>query len=176
VNVNIPLLFVASIISDVDLLIPSLEHRGPTHSLIIFILLFLPAFTLYGKIAAPYFIALAQHSLIGDYLTGEGIQLLWPIASNWYGTGISMTSLTIIVLEWISFLTCLGSMLKAKDASTLFQHHPSNLVLSIPLFTLLLPTLLGFPISVPSELIIPHITFLIILTVSESFSPQSKSF
>ncbi|MFQ5836465.1 MAG: hypothetical protein ACE5HG_01280 [Candidatus Bathyarchaeia archaeon] len=47
--------------------------------------LFLPAFLLFGKRATPYFVALIQHSPIGDYLTGAGIQLLWPIASDRYG-------------------------------------------------------------------------------------------
>ena len=32
VDVNIPLLSIASVIVDVDILIPSLKHRGPTHS------------------------------------------------------------------------------------------------------------------------------------------------
>jgi len=166
VNVNIPLLFVASVISDVDLLIPGLEHRGPTHSLILFFLLFLPAFLLYGKRATPYLIALAQHSIIGDYLTGGGIQLLWPIASNWYGAGISMISLTIILLEWTSFLTFLTIMLKTRDAWALFQHHPSNLLLSIPVLTVLLPPFFHFPLPVPIELVIPHLTYLAIFALS----------
>jgi len=165
VNVNIPLLFVVSIISDIDLLIPGLEHRGPTHSLIIFSLLFLPIFMIYGKRATPYFIAMIQHSILGDCLIGGGIQLLWP-ATIYYGIGIKITSLTNILTEWILFLTSLTIMFKAKDTWTLFQHHPSNLLLSIPVFTVLLPTLLSFPLSVPLELIIPHLTYLTIFTFS----------
>ena len=76
VNVNIPLLLVASVISDVDLLIPGLEHRGPSHSLILFCFLFLPTFVLYGKRTMPYFITLAQHSIVSDCLIGGGTQLL----------------------------------------------------------------------------------------------------
>jgi len=89
VNANIPLLFLASTLPDIDLLIPSLEHRGPTHSPIVFCVLLLPAIIIYKKRAIPYFLALAQHSLLGDYLTGEGVQMLWPLTSRWYsGTGI----------------------------------------------------------------------------------------
>jgi len=164
--VNIPLLFVASVVSDVDLLIPGLVHRGPAHSLIIILLLLLPAFLLYGKRATPYLAAMAQHSIIGDYLTSEGVQLLWPIAVDWYGVGFAMTSLTNILAEWILFVASLTIMLKAKDAWTLFQRHPSNLLLSIPVFTVLLPTLLSFPLYVPLELIIPHLTYLAIFTSS----------
>jgi len=166
VDMNIPLLFVASVVSDVDLLIPGIRHRGPTHSLIIILLIFLPAFFLYGRRATPYFAAVAQHSIIGDYLTSEGVQLLWPIAFDWYGVGFAMTSLANILVEWLFFLASLTIMLKAKDAWTLFERHPSNLLLSIPVFTVLIPTLLSFPMYVPLALIIPHIIYLAIFTLS----------
>jgi len=166
VNVNLPLLFLASIIPDIDLLIPGLQHRGPTHSLIISILIFIPLSAYYGKKAPPYFIALTQHSLIGDYITG-GAQLLWPINSTYYyGLPIEITSLTNILLEWILFLTAFTILLKTKDAQTLLQPHPSNLLLSIPTFTVLLPTLISFPQYVPPILIIPHLTYLTIFTIS----------
>jgi membrane-bound metal-dependent hydrolase YbcI (DUF457 family) len=164
--VNLPLLFVASIIPDVDLLIPGLEHRGPTHSLIVYGLLLIPALLLYGRKVAPYFVALAQHSLIGDFVTG-GAQLLWPLTSaNLYAIGIQITSLTNITLEWVLFLASFLIMQKAKEVSTLFQSHPSNLLLSIPTFTVLLPTLLRFPMYVPLALIIPHLVYLTIFTLS----------
>lgn len=166
VDANIPLLFVASVIPDIDLLIPGLEHRGPTHSLVIISLLFIPAFMLYGKRAAPYFIAMIQHSIPGDYLTDVGIQLLWPATLHWYGVGIEIASLANILIEWTFFLTSLTIILKTKDAWTLFQHHPSNLLLSIPIFTVLLPTFFSFPLSIPSELILPHLTYLTTFTLS----------
>jgi len=167
VNINIPLLFLASIIPDIDLLIPGLQHRGPTHSLIISILIFIPLVAYCGKKAIPYFIALTQHSLIGDYLTSGGIQLLWPINStHYYGLPIEITSLTNITIEWIFFLTAFTILLKTRDAWTLFQPHQSNLLLSIPTFTVLLPTLLSFPEYVPPALIIPHLTYLTTFTIS----------
>lgn len=164
-NVNVPSLFVVSIISDVDLLIPGIKHRGPTHSLIVFLLLFLPAFTAYGKRAVPYFIALAQHSIIGDYITG-GTQLLWPLTPNWYGSGIAITSLTNILTEWTLFLISTTILLKTKDAGILFQKHRSNLLLSIPVFTVLLPSFFSFPLRVPLELFIPHLAYLMLFNLS----------
>lgn len=166
VNTNIPLLFVASVIPDIDLLLPGLQHRGPIHSLILFSLLFLPAFIIYGKKSIPYFIAVIQHALIGDYMTGGGTQLLWPLSLNWYGTQICVTSLTNVVTEWIFFLTSLAIMFKTKDLWVLFQRHTSNLLLSIPVFTVLLPTILSFPLYVPLALVIPHLTYLAIFTFS----------
>jgi len=132
--------------------------------LIVFCALFLPAMIIYKKRAIPYFIALVQHSLFGNYFTGEGVQILWPMTTNWYGAGIKITSLTNVSLEWTFFLTCLTIMLKTKDAWTLFQHHPSNLLLSVPVLTVLLPTFFHFPLSVPFKLII--LTHLTLFTLS----------
>jgi len=165
VNVNIPLLFLVSVLPDIDLLIHGLEHRGPLHSVIFFCLLFLPTFILFGKRAIVYFVALIQHILVGDYLTG-GVQLLWPITTNWYGLGIAITSLTNIFIEWVLFLASITIMFKTKDAWLLFQQHPSNMILSIPVLTVLLPAFLSFPLHVPLGLIIPHLVYLVFFTLS----------
>ncbi len=166
VNLNVPLVLVASIIADTDLLVPWLEHRGPSHSLILILLFFLPAFALYRKNAAPYFVAAVQHSIPGDHLTGGGTQLLWPLTSNWYGFDISMLSLTSIFIELTSFLVFLVITFKTKDVLLLFQQHSSNLLLFIPIFTVLLPTMLSFPLAVPWELVTPHIAYLLLFTFS----------
>jgi len=165
VNVNIPLLFLVSVLPDVDLLIPGLEHRGPLHSVILFSLLFLPIFILFKKRAVPYFVALIQHVLIGDYLTGT-TQTLWPITTNWYGLGMEITSLTNILIEWALFLTSTAILFKTKDAWLLFQQHPSNMILAVPVLTVLLPTLLSFPIYVSPQLVIPHLIYMALFTFS----------
>jgi membrane-bound metal-dependent hydrolase YbcI (DUF457 family) len=148
-----------------DLLIPGLEHRGPMHSVIVFCLLFLPIFTLFKKRAIPYFVALVQHSLIGDYLTGT-TQILWPLTTNWYGLGIELTSLTNILMEWALFLTSTAILFKTKDAWLLFRQHPSNTILTIPVLTVLLPTLLSFPLYVSPALVIPHLIYIALFTYS----------
>lgn len=166
VNINISLVLLLSLLPDIDLIIPGLEHRGPTHSIVIYTIIFLPAFMIYKKRAIPYFAALAQHSLIGDLLTGGGAQILWPLTSNWYGAGIMMTSLTNVYIEWTIFLISMTLMLKTKDIWKLFQHRPSNLLLTIPALTIILPTFLRFPLAVPIELIIPHLIYLAIFALS----------
>jgi len=165
VNINIPLLFLVSVLPDIDLLIPGLHHRGPMHSVILFCLLFLPAFILFKKRAIPYFVALIQHVLIGDYLTGW-TQLLWPITTNWYGLGMEITSLTNIFIEWTLFLTSTAILFKTKDAWLLFQRHSSNMILAVPVLTTLLPAFLSFPLHVTPELIIPHLTYIALFTLS----------
>lgn len=166
VNLNIPLVLVASVISDIDLLIPGLKHRGPTHSLILSFLIFLPAFLLYRERAAPYFVAVVQHSIPGDYISGEGIQLLWPLTSYWHGVGIELMSFANFALEWGLFLMFITIMFLTRDLRALFQHHASNMFLVIPISTVLLPTLLSFPLSVPLELVAPHVILVVLFALS----------
>jgi len=84
-EINLPLIFTLSVIPDIDILIPFIEHRGPTHSILAMLIIFIPVFILYGKRVAPYLLALIQHPLIGDYFVGGKIQLFWPITTNRYG-------------------------------------------------------------------------------------------
>jgi len=165
VKINLPLLFLASVFPDIDILIPGLVHRGPLHSVILFCLIFLPVFVIYKKRAAPYFVAVIQHIIIGDYLIGGNLQLLWPLTTSTYGFHIGIASLLNIALEWSLFLISMTFMIKTKDIFFLFKHHPSNMILAIPVMAVLLPTLISFPLYVPLALIIPHIVYLILFTI-----------
>jgi membrane-bound metal-dependent hydrolase YbcI (DUF457 family) len=141
------------------------EHRGPTHSLTMALVAFIPIFAVYHKKATPYLIALIQHSLIGDYITGQ-TQLLWPITTQPYGIGIDILNPTNVTIELLLFLASTLIMVKTKDTATLLQPHKSNLILSIPTFTVLLPTLISFPSYVPTLLIIPHLVYIFIFSAS----------
>lgn len=165
-KINIPLILTLSVIPDIDILIPFVEHRGPSHSIIMAIVVFFPTFVLYRKNVFPYFVALIQHSLIGDYIAGGRVQLFWPLTSQPYGMNISIRSPTNITLEWLAFLVATIVMVKTKDTQILLQPHNSNLILAIPTFTVLLPTFLAFPLDVPIALIPPHIIFLILFLAS----------
>jgi len=164
-KINVALLFLASILPDIDLVL-GLEHRGPTHSLIVYAAVFVPVFVLYGKQVVPFFVALASHSLLGDLLTGGGVQLLWPAVAEWYGVQIRMTSALNVSLEWIAFLTSVALLCGTRDIMSLFQHHPSNLLLTIPVAAIILPTFLSFPLVVPLVLVVPHFVLLTILGLS----------
>ena len=165
VNVNLPLLFLASVFPDIDILIPGLVHRGPLHSVILFCLLFLPIFVIYKKRAAPYFVAVIQHIIIGDYIIGGDLQLLWPLTPNLYGFHIGVASVTNIVLEWCLFIISMTFMIKTMDIVFLFKPHPSNMILAIPVLTVLLPSVISFPLYVPLALLIPNIVYLILFTI-----------
>ncbi len=151
VNTNLPLLFAASILPDVDLFLRFLHHRGPSHSLITITVLMVPFFLVYRKAAFPYFAALLSHSLIGDFFTG-GVELLWPISTNWYGAlNIDMMSLTNVSIEFVLFIVFLAVMLKTGLQSFL-QPHTNNMILLLPWLAVLGPMLsiqceFGFSIS-----------------------------
>jgi len=169
-KINIPIALALSIIPDADILfeslhIPFIMHRGPVHSIITALIIFLPFFLIYRARAIPYFLALVQHFLIGDYLTG-GSQLLWPVSSQLYGIGLQITSRTNIIIEWIAFSTSTVAMVKIKEIHSFFQSHATNILLAIPTFTVLLPPLLGFPLNVPLWLIPPHLFYVVLFSAS----------
>lgn len=170
VNVSVPLMFLMSLLPDVDELIPGLEHRGPTHSLVVYVLAMLPFLALYGKPAIVYLASVCSHPLLGDLLVDMpiygGVKLLWPLTSRWYAIGIPMESLIDVYLEWILFLVSLALLLRVKDLQKLLHPHPTNLLLTIPVLAIVLSIFLGIPLRVPLELFVPHAVLLILFCVS----------
>jgi membrane-bound metal-dependent hydrolase YbcI (DUF457 family) len=175
VKINIPLVMVLSILQDVDLIIDYLTgstlHRGPSHSMIFAIVAFLPFLIIYRKKVIPYFIAFASHALIGDFFIG-GVELLWPFSQTKYGfTALSVFSPTNILLEMILFIAAMFVIYKSGDWKIFLNGNKSNLLLIIPMFTVLLPTLIGFPFSKPIVLTEPalslaHLIYLALFTIA----------
>jgi len=176
VSLNTPLILVLSVIPDIDIifdfLFKSEIHRGPTHSIIVAILVFIPFFVLCWQKAMPYFVALASHSLIGDFLIGGQVQLLWPLSTNEFGLHeagfiyINIYNPINITLEFTLFAIALIVMLKTRDLFKFFRNSKLNLILVIPIFTVLLPTFLGYPLSVPILLVVPHLFYLVLFSAS----------
>jgi hypothetical protein len=178
VNFNIPLILVLSIIPDIDILFDFIFnsdiHRGPTHSIIMAILVFIPFFVLYRKKAVPYFTALASHSLIADLIIGGNLQLLWPLSTSEFGLyelgfpDINIKSPTNIALELTLFIIAFLVMLKTRDILYFFRNNKLNLFLVIPIFTVLLPTVASYPLIVPVLLVLPHLFYLLLFSISVS--------
>ena len=171
VKPNVPLLLVLSIIPDMDILVGSEFHRGPTHSIIAAILVFIPIFYFYRKRAIPYLLALASHMLIGDLIIGGRLMLFWPLLTTKIFLSAPFPQLSIyssvnLALEFTLFIAATLVMLKTKDLLAFFQKHTSNLLLAIPVFTVLLPTFLGYPLVVPLLLVLPHLFYLIIFSIA----------
>ena len=172
VNINIPLIMVLSIIPDIDLIFMGELHRGPTHSIITALIAFIPVFLIYHRRAVPYFIALASHSLIADFLIGGRIELLWPLTSQQFGLhelngpyiGIGYTA--NVALESLLFAISTFVIFKSGDLLLFFRNRRSNLLLAIPIVTVLLPTVLSIPLGVPILLVPPHLFYLVLFSAS----------
>lgn len=172
-NLNIPLALTLSVIPDIDILAEHIDglasvipHRGPVHSVLVALLVFIPIFIIYHKAALPYFIALIQHALIGDYFIGGQLELFWPITQQKFGYPTSIQSIQNVGLELSLFTISIILLLATKDLHNMLQPHKSNLILAIPTFTVLLPTFADYPLEVPILMIPPHIIYTIIFAAS----------
>jgi len=169
VNLNIPFLLVLSILPDIDIIYDFLTgsdiHRGPTHSIVVATVAFIPIFIVYRKKAIPYFLALISHPLIGDFFIGGKLQLFWPISTQQFGLHelgsyyISITSPVNIALELSLFLIATLVLYKSGDWKVFFKADKTNLVLIIPIATVLLPSTIGYPFSAPLLLTEPLLAF-----------------
>ena len=171
VKINIPLILVLSIIPDIDIILNFLFniqiHRGPTHSLITAILVFIPFFIIYRWKAVPYFTALASHAAIADFIIGGQLQLLWPLSTREFGFPyIDITNPVNVALEFTLFVIATIIMWKTRDLFQFFRNSKLNLILAIPIFTVLLPTFTSYPLSVPLLLVLPHLFYLILFILS----------
>ena len=147
-----------------------LQHSGPTHSIILILAIAFPAILVWKEQTIPYLAALISHPLLGDYLTypmrAPGVQLFFPLTSSWFSAGFEAARLTYVYFELALFATFLMLLLATRDITTLIKHHRSNLLLAIPIPTVLLPVFMQFPIPVPPELIIPHLIYMALFTLS----------
>ena len=107
---NVIILWFFSVLPDFDIFIDELKHRGPTHSIITALFVSSIVLFLYRK-GIPYCIALLSHSVLGDYFTSYGCQLLWPINKNFYRFPYALhINSTEMGLELVLFLLMLYSL------------------------------------------------------------------
>ncbi|MGE5187458.1 MAG: metal-dependent hydrolase [Betaproteobacteria bacterium] len=152
-------------------------HRGPTHSIFLAVILFIPIFLVYRKHAIPYFLALISHSLIGDFFIGGQLQLFWPFSSDTYGFqqigpyNTNIYSTINIVLEMTLFVAAIITLYKTRDWKIFFRSNKTNLVLVIPIITVLLPSTIGYPFTTPliisqPTLAMAHIFYLVLFSIA----------
>jgi len=187
-NPNIPLLLVLSIFPDIDIVFDFLTgselHRGPTHSIIVAIIAFIPFFIVYRKKAIPYFLALISHTLIGDFFIGGKLLLLWPLSNGQFGfheLGGPYVSIYMPIdglIEVMLFVVAMVVLVKSNDWRVFFSAHKSNLLLIIPLFTVLLPSTIGYPFSESLFLFSPilavaHVILVVLFSIAVLKTLQS---
>jgi membrane-bound metal-dependent hydrolase YbcI (DUF457 family) len=158
-------------------------HRGITHSILFAVILFLPFFWKYKKQVLPYFIAFLSHSLIADFIMGGNLQLLWPL-QNSYGLAelggpmIDVFSVGDEIVELALFAVAAASMIKTRDYRVFFKADKTSLFLIIPTATVLLPPLIGYPLSQPIICVFPvlalaHIVYLVLFVAAITITIQN---
>jgi membrane-bound metal-dependent hydrolase YbcI (DUF457 family) len=180
-KLNIPILLVLSILPDVDIIYDFFMgteiHRGPTHSIVVAVLAFIPIFIIYRKKAIPYFLALISHPLIGDFFIGGKLQLFWPLSSNQYGLHesgsyfIGIFSPVNVALEMTLFTVATLILYKSGDWKVFFTANKTNLVLIIPIATVLLPSTIGYPFTESlllrePPLALAHLFYLVLFSIA----------
>jgi membrane-bound metal-dependent hydrolase YbcI (DUF457 family) len=180
VKINIPLLLVLAVLPDIDLAYGYFTndyiHRGPTHSIVVAVLVFIPVFIVYGKRAIPYFLALISHSLVGDLFIGGEVQLFWPFSTMGFGINqvgpylVDVNTTIDSVVEVSLFLAAAFVLLKSQDWKVFFNGDRTNLLLIIPAVTLFVP-ILGFQMDTPIYLgqpamVIVHLFFFVLFSVA----------
>ncbi len=170
---NLPLLFFASILPDIDLALQFVMHRGPTHSLIVITALSIPFLAVYQKRMIPYYVVFVTHVLIGDFITG-GSQMLWPLSENSYGFRyFNVKSDMDAIIEVALFLVMLAFMVKTKDLRAFLEPGIFNLSLIVPFVATLGPLLqtaravrLGLEFALPLLLVVPSLFFLVLFAIA----------
>jgi hypothetical protein len=181
IKLIIPFVLVLSILPDIDIIFDFLTgsemHRGPTHSVVVLTMAFIPIFLIYRKKAIPYFLALISHPLIGDFLIGGNLQLFWPLSTRQFGLHeagfpyVSIFSPVNIALELTLFSIATLVLYKTKDWKAFFTSNKTNLILIIPITTVLLPTTIGYPFTIPLFFTVPllalaHIFYLVLFSIA----------
>jgi membrane-bound metal-dependent hydrolase YbcI (DUF457 family) len=162
VKVNMPLLLLASVLPDIDLILRFMMHRGPTHSLIAITVLMIPFFVVYRKQAIPYYAALLSHIFIGDFI--GGVEMFWPISHSWFGAlNLESVSQPNAIAEFALFCLTLPIMYKLGDLKTLVKSSSKKWALIVPLVAVLVPLLAvgrGYESALPALLVVPSLFYL----------------
>lgn len=86
ISYSLPLLFVASIVPDLDFIIaPVFQHHTITHSVLFWPFIYGPLLAIFRLKVIPYLLATYSHFLIGDLVTGNP-PLLYGISDQTFGT------------------------------------------------------------------------------------------
>jgi hypothetical protein len=133
----LPLIMILGILPDIDILFESfgLLHRTVTHSLLLYLVLFIPFFVAYNWKAIPYLVAVISHFIFGDLLIGQ-VALFWPLNQSFIGFNFTMSSLTDIALESAGLLLALGIIIYNRDLRRILSVDKRNLLMALPLLAI----------------------------------------
>jgi hypothetical protein len=145
-QLNVPLLILAGAVPDFDLLTGQpyatiFGHHGIFHSWLVIVLCSIPFFFAYGAATIPYFIAVIQHPLFGDFVTNQ-IPLLFPLTLSQTGMNLSETNpAAAVALEILGFLLFLVAFVMSGDWKRPFAWTRRNLLFLFLWIPVLLATI-----------------------------------
>ena len=133
VNVNPYVILAVGALPDIDLLLGSLgiAHRGITHSLLFWSIVFIPLFVRYRKHAIPYFFALTQHIFVGDLVVNK-TTIFWPFGPD-LGLQFRLFSMENIALETAGLIGFLLWVNLTSERQRFFERNRRNLLSLLPM-------------------------------------------
>lgn len=136
VGINPYLLLFLGALPDVDVLLGGLgiEHRGITHSVLFWSLVFVPVFFKYRKKSIPYFVAVIQHILFGDLVVNR-TDPFWPFGFN-VGLRVDLFSIENILLEIAGLAIFLILATRKNERKIFIGINRRNLLCVLPLLSL----------------------------------------
>ena len=163
-NLNVALILTLSILPDIDVIIPFLPHRGPTHSIVVFFAIFVASLIYEKGKYTPYMVSYASH-LISDVFTGSyygGTQLLWPLSSKWFpfDPKLIMGSTFEASIETLFMVSAIVILLLMKDYRNLAEFNYGNFLLFLPCGAVLASLFFGYYLRgniFPETLFYPHL-------------------
>ncbi len=135
---------ILAMIPDMDIMLYDLgvRHRSITHSILFWLVLFIPFLIVYRKRSLPYLVAVMQHIMVGDIIVGK-TRIVWPLGYE-LGLGYSITSSVNITIEIIGIVI----MLVLARSDGMLAVRRSN-IFSIVIIILVLGSLLYLLIPLP---------------------------
>ncbi len=153
---------ILAVIPDIDIMLYDLgiRHRSITHSILFWLVLFVPFLIVYRKRSLPYLVAVIQHIMVGDIIVGK-TRILWPLGYE-LGLGYSITSSVNITIEMMG----IAIMLVLARSDGMLAVRRSN-IFSIVIIVLVLGSLfyLLMPLSISKLIVSENIPYIVALHV-----------
>jgi hypothetical protein len=144
-KVKVPayLALLMGVVPDFDIYFHELgvPHHTVTHSIIVWLPIFLIAFFVFGKRSLPYSAGVAQHFLIGDFLAGT-VPLFIPVTWVEFGLNLGIQGRYEAILEVGVLVLAVLMAVRNGDFRSALSVDQRNLLMGIPLTVLVSLTVL----------------------------------
>ena len=176
----LPLVLILGAIPDIDLFLArfGVVHRTFTHSLFLWLIVFVPFLIIFRRRSLPYLAAVLSHFLFGDFLFDRAM-ILWPFSQQLFGFRMLMASTPEIALEIVGLLFAAGVSYFNGDLKRLLAVNSTNFFMVVP-FLAVLASMLRFPVdwlanpllsyilprNLPAALVVSHVVLLVGLGIS----------